>query len=223
MGHNVVRVLGRSPDGEVWSINPRFMKTDGNTQQATTNPDELQAIAEGIAGLNTGSVFPSQLRAALSASLAVEGIRVEAINDQGLLENAAEFTLAAPAAGTGTLVRPLQVALCITLNQGAKFGRSGRGRLFFPAVNAPLLVSSNSRMAASTRLAFAQEYMSWAKAVAGVFQGAIVGIPGDVRQVVWSPKLKTCRVVENVTVGDVLDTQRRRRDALREQRTTVPW
>lgn len=221
--HNVVRIIGSSPDGEVWSINPRFQQVGGPGTPALTDPEKLQTAANSIAALNSGNVFPSDIRTMLSSSLSVTAIRVEHVTAAGELGGAAEAVLATPAAGSGTATRPLQVACCVTLNQGAAYGRTGRGRLYFPAISGPTIASSNLRIPPTTRVTIAAAMLTWFKAVADAVQAADDWIEWDVRLVVHSKKLNTQRVVDNIAVGDVLDTQRRRRDSLRELRTLAVW
>lgn len=212
----MVRVLGKSPDGEVWSVNPRFGFHNGGVF-AQTSPGALalEQWAAAIAALNTGNVLPSGLRGLLSTSLSIEGIRCEVHTLAGQMTQAAEFSLNTPAAGTNTLQRPLNVAACFTLNRGASFGRSGRGRLFFPACAGPAL-NTSARVPESTRNSLSAELVTWLKAVRDAFPDP-GGPPSEIlRPLVWSRTNGTTRWVQNVAMGDVLDSQRRRRDALRE-------
>lgn len=212
----IVRVLGKSPDGEVWSVNPRFGFHNGGVF-AQTNPGALalEQWAAAIGALNTGNVLPASLRALLSTSLSIEGIRCEVQTLTGQMVQAAEFTLPTPAVGTQSLIRPLSVAACFTLNRGASFGRSGRGRLFFPACAGPGL-NASARVAEATRTSLSADLVTWLKAVRDAFPDP-AGPPSDtLRPLVWSKTRGTTQWVQNVAMGDVLDSQRRRRDALRE-------
>lgn len=212
----IVRVLGKSPDGEVWSVNPRFgFHNAGVFAQTTPGAVALEQWAAAIGALNSGQVLPSGLRGLLSSSLSIEGIRCEVQTLTGQMTQAAEFSLASPAVGTGTLQRPLSVAACFTLNRGASFGRSGRGRLFFPACAGPTL-NGTARVPETVRNSLSAELVTWLKAVRDAFPDP-AGPPKDIlRPLVWSRTKGTTRWVQNVAMGDVLDSQRRRRDALRE-------
>jgi hypothetical protein len=212
----MVRVLGKSPDGEVWSVNPRFGFHNGGVfAQTTPGALALEQWAAKIGALNTGNVLPSGLRGLLSTSLSIEGIRCEVHTLAGQMTQAAEFTLGTPAVGTNTLQRPLNVAACFTLNRGASFGRSGRGRLFFPACAGPAL-NTSARVPETARNQLSAELVAWLKAVRDAFPDA-GGPPSEIlRPLVWSRTKGTTQWVQNVAMGDVLDSQRRRRDALRE-------
>ena len=224
MPHNVIRILGASPDGEVWSVNPRFVLHGVlGGQAAVEDLGEMETICADIAALNDGYVLPTVMRQALSSSLSITGIRMEAISDEGFLAGAAEHTLAAPVAGSTAPIRPLNVAWCVTLNHGAQYGRSGRGRLFWPALGSVPTLSTTVRVSASQRQTFLTALTGWLEAVAGIIRDGTGKAVTSARQVVWSRTRGTLTEVDNLSLGDILDSQRRRRDALREQRTTIPW
>lgn len=224
MPHNVIRILGSSPDGEVWSVGPRFVtKGLGGGHGAVTDQDTMENICTLIAELNSGSVLPGALRSAMSQVLHVTGIRMESVSDEGLLVGAAEHTLESAKPGQGSAIRPLNVAWCITLNHGAQYGRSGRGRLFWPAVGPVPALSGSLRVLPTGRASFLADLVGWLETVAGIIRDATVPPVASVRQVVWSRTTGQTTEVDNLSLGDILDSQRRRRDALREQRTTIPW
>ena len=224
MPHNVIRILGASPDGEVWSVNPRYVVKGvlGGTA-AVEDAEAMETICAGIAALNDGYVLPTVMRQALSSSLSITAIRMEAISDEGLLIGAAEHTLETPRAGLTAPIRPLNVAWCVTLNHGAQYGRSGRGRLFWPALGSVPTLSTSVRVSASQRETFLTALTGWLEAVAGIIRDDSGMGATSARQVVWSRTRGTLTEVDNLSLGDILDSQRRRRDALREQRTTIPW
>ena len=224
MAHLQVVVLGGSPDGEVWSNSFRFSQHGGPTMQPTpgrndiTDAATLQTVADEVAALQTGNVYPTTLRAGLSAALNIYGIRVNAASDSGALVAAAEHIKATPVAGQGTATRPLQVACCVTLNSGAAYGRHYRGRVFFPALAGPALSSSTLRVSPTDRQAWATALAGLLTDIGGVINAQVTGVLPYV-PVVYSRSQGQVLRVDNVSVGDVLDTQRRRRDSLRENRT----
>lgn len=186
-----------------------------------TDAETLQDVADGVAALQTGNVYPTALRAGLSAALNIYGVRVNAISDSGTLVAAAEHVKATPAAGQGSATRPLQVACCITLNAGAAFGRHYRGRIFFPALAGPVLSSSTLRISPTDRGSLASALETLLNEIGGVINAQSVFVPPYV-PVVYSRATGQLLGVQNISVGDVLDTQRRRRDSLRENRTLLP-
>lgn len=227
MVHVQVQILGSAPDGEVWSTGLRYSAL-ADTQtgfedgtMAGLTPEVLQAISDGVAALNAGAVVPSTLRGMMSSALAITGIRVNHLTTLGELEGAAETTLATPAPGSGSAVRPAQVACCISLNMGAAFGRSGRGRVYWPSLAGQSISTSTLRMSSTARNAILTDFNAFQAAVADVITTAKGSAP-SAELVVFSRKLRKVRLVQNISVGDVLDTQRRRRDSLKEQRSIQP-
>ena len=226
MAHLQVVVLGGSPDGETWSNSYRYSQRAQASMLPVpggndiTDAETLQSIADGVGGLNSGNVYPTTLRGGLSSALNIYGVRVNAISDGGALLTAAEHVKAVPAAGQGTATRPLQVALCATLNSGAAFGRHYRGRVFFPALAGPALSSSTLRVSPTDR-------QTWATTLAGLLTDIAAVINAEHEflvpyvPVVYSRATGQLLAIQNVSVGDVLDTQRRRRDSLRENRTLL--
>ena len=227
MAHLQVVVLGGSPDGEVWSNSFRFSQRAQASMLPTpgrndiTDAETLQAVADEVAALQTGNVYPSGLRGCLSAALNIYGIRVNAISDSGTLVAAAEHVKATPVQGSGSATRPLQVALCVTLNSGAAFGRHYRGRVFFPALSSPAISSATLRVSPTDRASLASALATLFSEVGGVINAQSVFVPPYV-PVVYSRSTAQLLAVQNISVGDVLDTQRRRRDSLRENRTLLP-
>ena len=227
MAHLQVVVLGGSPDGEVWSNSFRFSQrlqasmTPTPGRNDITDAETLQAVADEVAALQTGNVYPTPLRAGLSAALSIYGIRVNAISDSGTLVAAAEHVKATPAAGQGTATRPLQVACCLTLNSGAAYGRHYRGRVYLPALAGPAISSATLRVSPTDRGNLAGALATLLSEVAAVINGHVTGVLPYV-PVVYSRSQGQLLAVQNISVGDVLDTQRRRRDSLRENRTLLP-
>ena len=227
MAHLQVVVLGGSPDGETWSNSFRYSQraqasmTPVVGENNITDAETLQAIADSVGALNGGTVYPATLRGGLSTTLNIYGVRVNAISDAGTLLTAAEHVKATPAAGQGTATRPLQVALCATLNSGAAFGRHYRGRVFVPALAGPVLGSSTLRVSPIDRQSWATALAGLLADIAGVLNAELVGVLPYV-PVVYSRSTSQLLAIQNISVGDVLDTQRRRRDALRENGTLLP-
>lgn len=211
--HNVVRINGTSPGGEVWSINPRFVQSGGGSVTAYA---DLLTWATTVAGLNAGKVWDANMIPLLSAAAAISSIRVEAIGADGKLVQAAEYTLPSASAGTGVPTKPLQVSLVVSLLTGRP-GRSFRGRLFLPAWGTPVL-DSTMRVSAANRSTLATSMKTFLNAVADSAPSA-----GSMSLAVVSQTIDTFSFVTQLSIGDVLDTQRRRRDALTEQRTTIDY
>lgn len=210
--HNVVRIQGTLPGGEVWSVNTRWNDFGGplNTYE------ELQAWAESIGTALTTSTTITPLRAAMSVAATINVIRTEYVEAGGTLGGAADFTLVTPLAGTGTATKPFQTAIvCSLLTR--RPGRSYRGRIYWPAL-AIAMEPSTLRLTPATRTSMLTGFA----ALFDLVQAAS-GVEGAPDLIVASETLGVNTVVRQLAVGDVLDTQRRRRDSLQEQYSTADY
>lgn len=209
--HNVVRIGGNLPGGEVWSVTPKFI---GNFGDPIVGYEDLLEWATSIALLNGGSVLPNGLRSLLSTAASVTTIRTEYRDANNDLAQAAEFVLPTPAAGTGSATKPFQTSIVTSLLTGRP-GRSYRGRLYWPALSATISTST-LRLAEATATSIASAAATFLTEVqSSVPEGA------DVVLAVVSDKLGTGAAVNSIQVGDILDTQRRRRDSLLEGRVSA--
>lgn len=217
MVHQLVRPLGQSPDGETWTFGMRFSLGAGGSVTMTTA--ELQAVADGCAALNSNKFLNDYLLSMISAALHVTGVRVEQIGADGKLQSAAETLYGTPVAGSGTATRTIQTAVVATLNRGAQYGRHGRGRIYIPSLASPAQNGTSLRILGTGNNDVATAVNQLQLAIRGVFDDVDPGSAGFV-PVVYSPTLNTTTRIENISVGDVFDTQRRRRDRWVEARAS---
>lgn len=211
--HNVVSIQGSLPGGEVWSINPRFR---GAFSPPVRDYEELLAWATAIGELNSNTVLPAGVRQLLSSAAHVTQIRVAHIGTNGRTEQVAEYTLPTPAAGTGNATKPFQAALCFSLLTGRP-GRRNRGRLFMPALAAVIGVS-DLRITAQNRSTYLQGMVDLLTGI----QGAVT-TGQEMVLAVFSQVQGAANLVTDIELGDLLDTQRRRRDSLTEQRSRLEY
>lgn len=137
-------------------------------------------------------------------------VRVSAINSDGTVENGASVgTFTSTLNGSGTQNMPPQTAMVSTMVTGGR-GPRNRGRLYIPATVAPtttgMIVSSAGIAAVNTAT----------KTAINAFN-AISGI----RCAVVSRTHATYSDVTFVRCGDQFDTQRRRRNGVRENYTSL--
>lgn len=213
VARNVVRLNGSLPGGEVWSNSLTFM---GNFGPDVTNYADLLTWATNIGALNSGNVLPANLRGALSTAGAVTSVRVEYRDAGDNLQQAAEYTLAPTVAGTGTATKPFQTSLVCSLLTGRP-GRSYRGRIFFPALG--VAVSSSTLRVSNT------DVLSYLAAFKSFFTGIQGAVPAGFSTTlgVASQVLNLRTAVTSLSVGEVLDVQRRRRDTLVEARESTAY
>ena len=205
-----VSLGGVMPGGEVWSTNPCW-EIDGTAGSLVT-AGEAATIAAAINAVT----WPTALRATVAANTTWASVRVEGRLLTGGLQVQAENQKALPLTGSGgTTVHPQQCALTISLRTPG-VGPSARGRLYWPA-NGIALQTADGRISstdASSILAGAKTFLS------GIEAAIQVTLP-NANLTVWSRKTANFHDVNELQIGNVVDTQRRRRDALIESYTST--
>lgn len=214
MSYCRVSILGTAPGGEVWSINPVFDPTGefpGGVDQTA-----LDAATDAIAALNPGTL----LLTFLSSALAVTGARVEVRDDgnDALIGTSTQIRTT-PLSGSASPLRGAQTALVISLRTNTP-GGSGRGRIYWPAVGRS--VDSQLRFSSADTLGAATEMRTYLNAMRSALATAFPTIGFDLA--VRSRQTHTTPHVNKLQVGNVPDTQRRRRDSMIEdyQSLTFP-
>lgn len=198
-----VSLQGTMPSGEEWSVNPCYALFGGGV----VTPTEAQAAATAVAALS----LPSTIRAWNVPGVAFASVRIEARTLAGALESLGEAAKVPPSAGNGTTGHPFQTAMVSSLRT-QHAGASGRGRLYWPAT-AATIQASTLRMDPAALPGTVAEIATFLVAI-GDAVSAAVGT--DVFLAVWSRKLAALYSVTHVQMGDIADTQRRRRDTLVE-------
>lgn len=209
-----VSVQGQLPGGEVWSVNPVFQPL---MPPFTATETTLATVAQSIATLTV----PATLLGLLSSSSTITGVRCEARSDSFELEVVGEYIRPAALSGSGTASKPNQSAVVLSLRT-AGVGARARGRMYWPAI-ASTLSTTTGRIASPTNTATAEAGAQYLKLIADAIGVTLTGVD-TWNPVVFSRVSNTSRIVNAVWVGDVLDTQRRRRDNLPENyaRNTYP-
>ena len=192
-----------TPPVEAWSVGLNF--TDNNGGLIAT-----QAALEAWAINVRGQLLAYTASGVIDQHLSTVGriTRVDAYYYPGAgpatLQASAPF--GTPRAGSNAPTAPFQTARCISLRTG-QAGRSFRGRIYWPAVG--VTIGNDGRAPIS-------------QANGDVFRNLLVGFENDgtvsdrLALAVYSEKLDQITPVTSLRFGDVLDTQRRRRDALPE-------
>lgn len=204
-GTSVIRVsiLGQMPGGEQWSVNPTFFCLDEPADITTAEANTMAIAIDGI-------TVPTGLRALMSSGTTVSGARVEARDRDGTLRALGEHTRTSPVAGNGVSPHPYQTTAVCSLRSGFPGGR-GRGRLYWPATGVGNM-TAQLRLAGTEHSGALTGFQTYLKAI----QDAIAVSAGPVELAVWSRAGSAFHTVTELRVGDVLDTQRRRRDTLTE-------
>lgn len=212
MSYVRVGIQGASTGGEVWSINPVFDPSGefpGGVDQ--TN---LDTAAKAIANISPGGV----LKVYLSDLMVGTAARVEVRDD--VTDELIGLSVQGPTsawAGSGTAKMPLQAAAVFSLRTNTP-GASGRGRLYWPVPGVTLL--STGRMGGASHTTAITEMKTYLMAIRSALASAFPAIGFDLA--VRSKTTKTTPHVTRIQLGDVVDTQRRRRDKLIESYLVAP-
>lgn len=214
MSYVRVSILGRLVNEEVWSINPTFDPT--GEFPGTVNQTQLEAAATAIAN----RTLPTQLRTLLSTSGSRTGARVEVRSDtDDSLIGIATVQSTTAQAGTSALLLPPQSALVMSLRTDSP-GASGRGRCYWPCLVQSLDV--NGRVSAANQTAILADFKAYMTGIRSDLATAFPTIGFDLA--VRSKSTSSTPHVTRIQLGNVVDTQRRRRDSLPESyaATTFP-
>jgi len=156
-------------------------------------------------------VFWNAIKGQATTNLRMTGLRINAIQADGhVIGGANVFTLKTPVAGTqaASSSLPNQLAVVASLRTGAR-GPAGRGRMFLPLNGSPAtggVIGSTAKTTVNTAL------VAWFKDT--------YDLPGPLASVVNATPL-TYSSIGTVGVGDLYDTQRRRRNAIQENYVTA--
>lgn len=177
------------------------------------SPAEVQEWATALA-TNLPTAVSGSLRNALGTPGTIDTVNTYFYADltgPATLSGAAPLTLA----GLGTPATPLPTSVVGSLRTG-RAGRRYRGRAYWPAV--ALAVLPSGRFDSTVATALPARFVALAKAIEVAYPGA-----ADIRLSVASKVAGEVTPVTSISVGDVPDTQRRRRDGLIEAYTTIAY
>lgn len=209
-----VSIEGSAVSGENWSINPTFTFGDfGGTPDPT-----FAEMAAAAAAINALTV-PGDLLGYISTGFSVTGARLEARKFNGDLVIVGEGVRSSGGDGSGVVTQVPQTALCLSLRTDAA-GASSRGRLYWPACGMSIQ-SADFRISAGTRTTALAAFKTYLTSMEGALNTALGH--DNAGLCVWSRKKETALPVTLLQLGNVLDTQRRRRDKLSEAYGTLAY
>ena len=186
---------------EAWSVGLHFRPPPGDP----VSPSAVQGWCDNIVGA-ASTVFGTSLLQRLSTSGRITQVRANLYGDTGPAVYSGLSIFPSPLQGTGSITLPPQASVCVSLITGVS-GRRFRGRFYWPALTGSMSNNLKFDVPAGTAIAYATMLTE----IATRFPGDV-----DVAPVVYSQASDVLTPVSAVRVGDVLDTQRRRRDALTE-------
>lgn len=212
MSYVRVSILGSLSGGEVWSVNPTYDPT--GEFGSSVDQTQLDAAATAIAAISPGA----QLLSNMSTLAQITGARVEVRDDNTDALLGISQAVRTPAlSGTGSPLMPPQAAIVASLRTNTP-GASGRGRLYWPAMGAG--ITSTGRIATATTATNNTSMKTYLLAIRDALATAFPTIGFNLA--IRSRTTKTTPWVVRIQTGDVVDTQRRRRDNLPENYASAP-
>lgn len=196
---------------ERWCVGIHY-SADATTRMDT--PAQVQAWASGIAAYLQGATIPG-LKNLLSSSGRITAVRTYYYPPTGPAIAAGQIVLTTPISGSGTAARPPQCTHVFTLSTGLA-GRRHRGRIYWPSLAGSFDGATLKGVPPGTAVT---EVADMLRSIGNAGTGS-----ADPDPVVYSAAGDIVTEVTAVRVGDVIDTQRRRRDKLVEtySSATVP-
>lgn len=217
-----VRTVMRGSLGttEVWSTSQNW----GVFGAAPDTPNQalVDAILLQLRTATTAANVGTSLLQLLATNGTIDGWRVELRAENETILSVAEGLLNTPLVGTLAPSKTPQDAIVVSLRTNTP-GPRGRGRIYWPAVGATL--SSGFQLTGPTTVNTVSGAKVWLKAIGDAINAGFLaaGMAQTVVLAVRSITDHVCRDVVSLQVGTVLDTQRRRRDALPESYSAVSY
>lgn len=204
-----VAIRGTLGPSEVWSVNPTFniSVTDDAWDQGKGN-----AAAAAIAAI----VVPTPLQQLASTGGKVSTVRLEYRTDSHTLLGAAEAAYTGGWTSNEPPGKPPQSSVVLSLRSDVP-GARGRGRLYWPALGAGI-DTNTLRISSPTTSVISMNAVTYLRAIQDAIKAEVYGgaSPITVKLTVVSKTSGTRTDVNRIMVGNVIDTQRRRRDKLPE-------
>lgn len=220
MAYTRVIVQGTFPGGEVWSTSAAFSYFA--SAFSGFNQSQCESIVTRLLTNIPTATWPASLKTLLAAQGAITGWRVETRQENEAISAVAENAYSSPVAGTGSASKTLQDAVVVSLRTATP-GARGRGRMYWPALGASL--DGQFRLTTPSAANVADGAKTLLKLIGDQLNAELAAnsIVATVELAVRSQTLHECNPVVRLQVGNVLDTQRRRRDSLTEAYATTSY
>jgi hypothetical protein len=206
-------IMGTLPGDEKWTVNPAFHLnlTIGPAWDQASGDAIVQALVAAV----TTAALPTSLKNLMSSAAYITGYRLEGRDEDESLLGVSEAFYPTPINGLGTMTKTLQAATVLSLRTNTP-GARGRGRMYWPALGAALSTTTG-RLTTPTTAAIATDAVALMVLIQETIEANAGIFPfSDVLLGVRSVTDHQTRTVVRIQVGDVVDTQRRRRDTLPE-------
>lgn len=220
MSYLRVIALGSIGGVEEWSsgVSYRFFQLSF----VDMTQSQLESLVQRLITNVTSTALPATLRSLMSTGATLTGWRVESHGEDEKLLAVAQNNYPTPIAGTGTPTKAPQDALVFSFRTSTP-GARGRGRTYWPALGAGLSATFN--LFTPTAAAVAADAKVLYKLIGDQINAELAAnsLAATVELAVRSGSDHSSRLVNRIQVGNVLDTQRRRRDSLVESYQIVSY
>lgn len=213
-------VLGGIGSSEVFSTSMTWRNFE--LFGASMKQEMIESLSRRLVSTILSAAVPQPLKTLMSNAAQLRGWRVEQHDEDERLTNVAESFYAAPMPGTGSPSKTPQDSLVFSLRTSTP-GARGRGRMYWPAIGASL--GPDFKLTSPTAASVAAAAATLAKLVGDQINAewSANSMAVTAELAVRSTTDHASRKVERIQVGDVLDTQRRRRDNLPETYVVQPY
>lgn len=208
--HCLFSAHGLMPGGEVWSCGLRTIGVP------TSGQPSLDALTQ-VAADKWKNFFSAIATQCIPSSVTLEGVTGRMLDTAGVTLLQSEMIPTGGAgSGTSAPTLPNQCAVCVTL-MTAQGGRSGKGRVFLPLIKISMSTANRIPLPGNISAAFKTMIDTTHTAWVPLMEGS-----GTMRYAVQSQKPGIGgHPITSIRIGDVVDTQRRRRDSQTEQYTAA--
>lgn len=210
--HVKITLFGSSWNGaEEWSTGFRM----GGEDPGGANFGVPEGFPETVAA--AWATFFTKPQHLIPSSWKTNGVKCAVILPDGKtdLSNVVTYSYPTPVAGSGSSTGyPSQISLVAQLAAASPVGLGSKGRMYLPGINC--LVGSSGKISSSDAALVAGNLRDFLDACesAGNSPGYVINASKGRPGVPFTPPVN--RRVVSVRVGDVYDTQRRRRNGLKE-------
>lgn len=182
----------------------------------------LESAAARIVSAVTATTMGANFRSILSTSGSITGWKITQHDEDERIISVGQANYGSPLVGLGAASKTPQDAVVISLRTGEP-GARGRGRIYVPALAAVL--GTGFKFTTPGPAAMAADFKALFKLIGDQLNAELAANSYAVT-VVLAVRSVTGHVsydVSRLQCGDVLDTQRRRRDALPEAYVSVAY
>lgn len=191
---------------EIWQFSTHWSDVIG----ATITPDAMNACMKAWSDYIAGFTL---------ASAALTGCKASTIGTNGKLTKPPVYSTDPAVSGNGNVGQsqtPYQTALCVSLKSDIWRGPLSRGRFYLPTPS--LRPDGNDRIDVTAALPLVKDFLTHCQ------QSLRFGVSAQSVELINVSKLSPdYATVQQIKIGNVLDTQRRRRNKIKETYSSVAF